>query len=113
MKWFCYLFSFYILLLSGLPCTDGNCDQLEQRTQGNPSTSMVAASHSGIPQKHDFDSCSPLCTCQRCATHYTVCSLSILIFKKVVLASKKAAFLALVCRVNDVVLAIDRPPQLV
>lgn len=110
MKWFCRIFSLYLLVLSCLPCSDGDHKHAVQ--QGSRITYL--ASNAGHPSHERCnDTCSPFCTCQCCTTHYTVRNYSSLTFEKVVLLSKKAEFPALACRVRDVALAVDHPPQLV
>jgi hypothetical protein len=76
-----YLFSFYIILLSGMPCVDAEPTLLHEKVTLNDSSQ----------HHHDNDSCSPLCICNCCGTPgfaydtipvYAFFSVPILIDKK-------------------------------
>lgn len=61
MKWFSYILSVYLLVLSCLPCADQEpVHSLQAQTQ----VSADAHRHSPI---HLEDSCTPLCICTCCS----------------------------------------------
>ncbi|MGE5383369.1 MAG: DUF6660 family protein [Omnitrophica WOR_2 bacterium] len=65
MKAICYLLSFYILVLTAIPCADGPQDYSMQITHINY--------HSNNTQHHDCaDHCSPFCVCNCCVSPVTV-----------------------------------------
>ncbi|WP_420149121.1 DUF6660 family protein [Spirosoma sp.] len=62
MKWTIYIFSFWLLLLTGLPCPDADCHAHENVT------TSTSASHSA-EQDHEHGHkapCSPFCHCTTC-----------------------------------------------
>ena len=60
MKFFCAVFSIYVLFLTMLPCMDKHEDIVVQKSEITPVTSH------GHDQ--DIDHCSPFCTCNCCAS---------------------------------------------
>lgn len=64
MKWVVYIFSFYILALACIPCSD----RAVADTQTSISSTMVA---SHADQEHHMDYCSPLCVCSCCSVQIT------------------------------------------
>ncbi|WP_374755920.1 DUF6660 family protein [Larkinella punicea] len=61
---FCLLTSFYIVILSVLPCADG-CSYMLVRDQP---TQIANDQHSHDSQSATSDLCSPLCSCDCCGT---------------------------------------------
>jgi hypothetical protein len=61
MRFFCCLFSIYIVFLTAIPCADKLEDRHVQQTQVTDD-SPVGHHH------HDGDECSPFCTCNCCAS---------------------------------------------
>jgi hypothetical protein len=59
MRFFCYILSIYIISLTAIPCIDGSFDDHGQKTE------LGEKEHH---QHHEGDDCSPLCTCNCCAT---------------------------------------------
>src|SRR5688572_22230516 len=62
MKWFVYLFSFYLLLLSGIPCNaDDDCcaNEIRKTTTSNKQTS-------GDSDHKPTNPCSPFFACGSC-----------------------------------------------
>jgi hypothetical protein len=57
-QWFVYIFSLYILILTVIPCVDGQSNHIEVK-----GVHQTTNHHSD-----EADHCSPLCTCQCCAT---------------------------------------------
>jgi len=57
-QWFVYIFSLYILILTVIPCVDGQSNHIEVN-----GVHQTTSHHSD-----EADHCSPLCTCQCCAT---------------------------------------------
>ncbi len=61
MRFFAYIFSFYLLAIFALPCNDGYNDC--------KTTSAVIAADDDHSHKTDHnDICSPFCTCSCCST---------------------------------------------
>jgi hypothetical protein len=60
MKLFAYIFSFYILLLTAIPCVDHPEDQSVKKSE-------IAQSSAENHQNHS-DQCSPFCTCDCCVS---------------------------------------------
>ncbi len=110
MKWFCHIFSLYLLTLSCLPCSDGGHDHVRQAA-GTPAHFTSANSFPEHTQCDD--TCSPFCGCHCCSVTFTIRLLPAFEFQKITLLGKKRIFPNLSFRVNDVALAIEHPPQLV
>lgn len=111
MKWFCHIFSLYLLTLSCLPCSDGDHDHVGQ---SSGMTVIYVTSGNGYPSHEQCnDVCSPFCGCHCCTTYYTIRALPAFAFQKDVLIGGKTIFSALFCLVKDAAFAIDHPPQLV
>ncbi|WP_394353941.1 DUF6660 family protein [Adhaeribacter swui] len=65
MKWVAILFSFYLLVLSCIPCADA-------APQDHAAQTIISAVHNkGGSPSSDVDLCSPLCLC-RCCTGATL-----------------------------------------
>lgn len=62
MKWFVYLLSCYILVLSCLPCSDAGVHTGRQTMQ----TVQQAADSHTLPHQQQEDLCSPFCFCSCC-----------------------------------------------
>ncbi|OJU29406.1 MAG: hypothetical protein BGN92_03430 [Sphingobacteriales bacterium 41-5] len=60
MKIIAFIFSLYILLLSGMPCTDAQDCNL-------PTTTQVSATQSHDNHQHETEHCPPLCHCSCCS----------------------------------------------
>ena len=60
MKFFAYILSFYILILTAIPCMDEHEDNTLQKTEISPKTTH--------DHQQDIDHCSPFCTCNCCAS---------------------------------------------
>lgn len=59
MRWFAFIFSFYIMALVVMPCNDAaTCEQ----SQGNTEQTQQTHDHSDDEEDH----CSPFCTCSCC-----------------------------------------------
>jgi hypothetical protein len=68
MKYFCYLFSCYFLLLSLIPCSDIH----EVNTSGSTIIANISTDeHSNCPHETEQDFCSPFCTCNCCGQLFT------------------------------------------
>ncbi|MBZ4191740.1 DUF6660 family protein [Niabella beijingensis] len=60
MKWFLFLFGFYLLSLTTIPCSDGGDDC---GNRAAVTTLEAASSHD-----HTTEHCTPLCLCNCCNT---------------------------------------------
>lgn len=60
MKWFLFLFGFYLLALTTIPCSDGREECIADTTA---TTLQAAAGHD-----HTSEHCTPLCLCNCCNT---------------------------------------------
>ena len=60
VKIIAFIFSLYILLLSGMPCTDAQDCNL-------PTTTQVSATQSHDNHQHETEHCPPLCHCSCCS----------------------------------------------
>lgn len=60
MKLFAFILSFYILVLTAIPCIDKPEDNTLQKTEIAPKTTDN--------QHQDIDHCSPFCTCNCCSS---------------------------------------------
>ena len=69
MKSFWLIFSFYILVLSVLPCTDK--EECNEPIQTNISSNTKHENHN-----HDKEHCSPFCTCACCGTNISFTSFT-------------------------------------
>ena len=60
MKTFAFILSFYVLVLTAIPCIDVPVDNTMQKSELKQ----------GIPtnQQNDIDLCSPFCTCYCCSS---------------------------------------------
>lgn len=63
MKSFWTIFSFYILILSALPCTDREECSL---------TNVAQTEHSHEGHSHEKDHCTPFCICSCCGINTTI-----------------------------------------
>jgi len=61
MKWLAYIFSFYLLAITCLPCADNDC---KEATVSLTATAHQDEHHQGDEEK----SCSPFCYCSCCQT---------------------------------------------
>ena len=66
MKFFAFIFSFYILALSCMPCTDK--DDCKYEVQTNVSK-FATTNHS--QHDNDTENCSPFCVCACCGQNVT------------------------------------------
>jgi hypothetical protein len=110
MKWFCYLFSAYVFVLTCFPCNDG--EHGHGMLEPGQTTFAAAPVHPADHQACD-DLCSPFCTCACCGStlqvaqsvfDFTITAAPILVSKR--LFPDHSLWL------KDVVIAIDHPPQL-
>ena len=69
MKSFWLIFSFYILILTVLPCTDK-----EECNEPNQTTISTNTEHQN--HDHQTEHCSPFCTCACCGTNISFTSIS-------------------------------------
>jgi len=60
MKWFLFLFGFYLLSLTTIPCSDN-------RDCGNERTAVTTI-HGETGHDHTTEHCTPLCLCNCCNT---------------------------------------------
>ena len=60
MKFFAYILSFYVVILTIMPCIDVNQEHAIQKTE--LSTNQTDNHHNGS------DCCTPFCTCTCCAS---------------------------------------------
>lgn len=65
MKSFWLIFSFYILILSVLPCTDK--EECNEPTQTHISINTEHQNHN-----HETEHCSPFCICACCGTNISI-----------------------------------------
>lgn len=79
MKFFCYIFSLYFLVLSCLPCNDNEYELLPMAYQ---TENVATDDHQHENHSHCNDFCSPFCACACCgmtisfqaAFNYTITS---------------------------------------
>lgn len=60
MKLFVHILSFYIMVLTAIPCIDKPVDHSLQK-------SVISSNIAGT-QHHEIDHCSPFCTCNCCSS---------------------------------------------
>lgn len=65
MKLFCFIFSFYLLVLSWQPCQD-----LLKPTNFHPQTSYEQTDIHDTEEQNESDDCSPFCVCSCCQTSF-------------------------------------------
>jgi len=61
MKFLAIILSFYLLMLTAIPCIDVHSDNVKHKTE-------LTQEPQDFPQHSDSDNCSPFCTCNCCAT---------------------------------------------
>jgi hypothetical protein len=61
MKFFAFILSFYVLVLTAMPCIDVHQDNVTHKTE-------VSQNSQNTHHHSDADNCSPFCTCNCCAT---------------------------------------------
>jgi hypothetical protein len=64
MKALAFFLSFYIVLLSGMPCVDV--------VKYNTSQKVELSQNTTNDHQNDIDHCSPFCTCQCCQANFYV-----------------------------------------
>ncbi len=82
MKSFWLIFSFYIIILSVLPCTDK-----EECNEPNQTTISTNTEHQN--HDHETEHCSPFCTCSCCAASVFFPAFSKVYATKVVFQTKQ------------------------
>lgn len=112
MRFFCFTFSLYLLVLSCIPCSDS-----EHAHSQNVSKNLVQINFSsdehGCPQhRHCDDSCSPLCGCNCCTSIFIFQKITVFTFQKPQPSDEKQVFPEAIFLVKDMAFAIDHPPQL-
>lgn len=111
MKWFAQIFSLYLLVLSCLPCNDG--EHGHGQSTGNPVQISASTDQHGCPQhEHCNDLCSPLCGCHCCSAVFVFQKMTALAAPRIFVLVKKQPFAAPDFVVKDMAFAIDHPPQL-
>lgn len=111
MKWFCPIFSLYLLVLSCLPCNDG--EHGHGQSAANPVQISASTDQHGCPQHQQCDdSCSPLCGCHCCSAVFVFQKTTALIAPRSFVSGKKHLFPDRCFLVKDMAFAIDHPPQL-
>ncbi|MBN8680509.1 MAG: hypothetical protein J0M29_19945 [Chitinophagales bacterium] len=111
MKWFAQIFSLYLLVLSCLPCNDGEHGHGQNTT--NPVQIAANADEHGCPQhRHCDDSCTPLCGCHCCSAIFIFKKTVVFAFQEPQPRGAKRVFPESIFQVKDMAFAIDRPPQL-
>ena len=110
MKWFCQIFSLYLLTLSCLPCSDG---EHEHNGQTTGTTTCFTSANNYSDHENCQDTCSPVCGCHCCSVSFTVRTYPEFSLQKMALPVEKQIFPCYSFYVNDVALAIDHPPQFV
>jgi hypothetical protein len=81
MKLFTLLFGFYMLLLSGLPCSDADeCGQ---------TTDQISTTSDNKDQHREKDNCTPFCNCACCAAPVAIRQPFVYKLSKPVLLAKK------------------------
>jgi len=60
MKYFAFILSFYIVVLTAIPCIDKPEDNTIQKNEISPKPTDS--------QQQDIDHCSPFCTCSCCSS---------------------------------------------
>jgi hypothetical protein len=104
MKWFVCMLSFYVLLLSGIPCNASDDCCGDETTQATPG--KQAKDHDHQP----YCPCSPFFACGAC--HGVVIPNSYTGFTKVVLPVVKLQYFYVVQPLPDFSPVIWQPPQL-
>jgi hypothetical protein len=69
MKYFAYILSFIVLVLTVNPCIDGLKDNALQKSE-------ISQSTNNNNHQNDTDHCSPFCTCQCCQSSFFVSAVS-------------------------------------
>lgn len=105
MKFICYIFSFYVLLLSVVPCVDA-----VGASVSNEHLTLQSSQDNGQSNKEDND-CSPFCTCACCGCNafnvpcfYTVVSCSEFVSENFICNYS-------VCFSSDFISSIWQPPK--
>jgi NADH:ubiquinone oxidoreductase subunit F (NADH-binding) len=104
MKWFIYIFSFYILTLACMPCSDGAVADVQTTIRAS-----IPVSHSDHEHQQDF--CSPLCVCACCSVQST--PLKSTIFNFIDQLAKHTYAIAADHPLTSIADKIWQPPQLV
>lgn len=81
VKIIAFIFSLYILLLSGMPCTDAQDCNL-------PTTTQVSATQSHDNHQHESEHCPPFCHCSCCSVAVSKLPTFALVYKKLPLANQ-------------------------
>ena len=81
VKIIAFIFSLYILLLSGMPCTDAQDCNL-------PTTTQMSATQSHDNHQHESEHCPPLCHCSCCSVAVSKLPTFALVYKKLPLANQ-------------------------
>lgn len=105
MKWFNYILSVYLLVLSCLPCAD-------KEPIHSISASTFTASHSEPePPIHAEDGCSPLCICT-CCSGFTIQANSFAVQQNIIntFQSEIPSYKQINCL--DLLFSIWQPPKL-
>ncbi len=111
MKFFAQIFSMYLLVLSCLPCNDG--EHGHEKDAANPIQFSVSSDEHGCPQhQHCDDSCTPLCGCHCCSAVFVFQKTTALTAPWAFVLGKKHLFSFRNFLVKDMAFAIDHPPQL-
>ena len=111
MKWFAQIFSLYLLVLSCVPCNDG--EHGHGQSTGNPVQISASTDQHGCPQhQHCDDSCSPLCGCHCCSAVFVFQKTTVLTAPCISVSDKKLRFPDYSFWIKDMAFAIDHPPQL-
>ena len=81
VKIIAFILSLYILLLSGMPCTDAQDCNLSTTTQ-------VSATQNHDNHQHESEHCPPLCHCSCCSVAVSKLPTFALVYKKLPLANQ-------------------------
>ncbi|WP_394798187.1 DUF6660 family protein [Flavobacterium columnare] len=105
MRWIITILTFYLMVLSSLPCSDGN-----NRCEDNSNTTEIVQSHDHNQDKDD--DCSPFCYCSCCSISITYYN-----FKSFEIRHPRVAFITKKITIRDYTLisnyygSIWHPPK--
>ena len=86
VKIIAFIFSLYILLLSGMPCTDAQDCNL-------PTTTQVSTTQNHGNHQHESEHCPPLCHCSCCSVAVSKMPLlTISYLKPATISKQKTSF---------------------
>lgn len=105
MRIFAFIFSFYLLALAVMPCSDKeDCKNI-----GNEQTTFSTTDHSD--HESDTENCSPFCACACCGQSVTNIFHPVVLYNLTPLAGQKFTIYN-TSFISEVYLSIWQPPKI-